>query len=40
MFKLQKSGINGKLMNLMEDYLSSQKQRIALNGKYLLGKTF
>ena len=30
-FKLH--GINGKLLNLMQDYLRSQQQRVALDGK-------
>ena len=30
-FKLQTYGINGKLLNLMQDYLRSRQQRVALN---------
>ena len=32
-FKLQTYGINGKLLNLMQDYLLSQQQRVSLNGQ-------
>ena len=30
-FKLQKYGINGKLLSLMQDYLRSRQQRVVLN---------
>ena len=32
-FKLQLYGTNGKLLNLMQDYLRSRKQQVALNGQ-------
>ena len=32
-FKLQTYGINGKLLNLMQDYLSSRQQQDLLNGQ-------
>ena len=32
-FKLQLYGTNGKLLNLMQDYLRSRQQQVALNGK-------
>ena len=31
-FKLQTYGINGKLLNLIQDYLRSRPQRVVLNG--------
>ena len=38
-FKLQTYGINGKLLNLIQDYLRSRPQRVALNGqKHSWGK--
>ena len=38
-FKLQTYGINGKLLNLIQDYLHSRPQRIVLNGqKFSWGK--
>ena len=32
-FKLQLYGTNGKLLNLMQDYLRSRQQQVALNGQ-------
>ena len=32
-FKLKQNGITGNLLNILEDFLSKQKQRVALNGK-------
>ena len=32
-FKLQTYGINGKLLNLMQDYLRLRQRRVALNGQ-------
>ena len=32
-FKLQLYGTNSKLLNLMQDYLRSRKQQVALNGQ-------
>jgi len=32
LFKLKQNGINGKLIILLEDYLSNRKQRVVLNG--------
>ena len=38
-FKLQTYGINGKLLNLIQDYLHSRPQRVVLNGqKFSWGK--
>ena len=31
-FKLKQNGINGNLLNLLENYLSNRKQRVVLNG--------
>ena len=31
-FKLRQNGINGKLLNLLQGYLATRKQRILLNG--------
>ena len=33
LFKLKQNGINGKLLSLMENYLSQRKQRVVLNGQ-------
>ena len=33
LFKLKSSGICGKLLNLLEDYLSNRFQRVLLNGQ-------
>ena len=33
-FKLKQNGVTGNLLTLLENYLSSRKQRVALNGKY------
>ena len=33
LFKLQQNGIEGKLLNLIKNYLSDRKQRVVLNGK-------
>ena len=38
-FKLQTYGINGKLLNLIQDYLRSRPQRVVFNGqKFSWGK--
>jgi len=31
-FKLKQNGINGKLLNMLENYLTNRKQRVILNG--------
>ena len=31
-FKLEQNGISGQLLNLLQNYLSNRKQRVALNG--------
>ena len=33
-FKLQESGISGKLLPLLKDFLKSRKQRVVLNGQH------
>ena len=33
LFKLESFGIRGKLLNLLEDYLSNRFQRVLLNGQ-------
>ena len=33
LFKLESFGIRGKLLNLLEDYLSNKFQRVLLNGQ-------
>ena len=33
-FKLKQSGISGKLLNLIKDFLKNRKQRVVLNGQF------
>ena len=33
-FKLRQNGVTGQLLNLLENYLSNRKQRVAMNGSF------
>ena len=38
LFKLKQNGVQGNLLNLLENYLSNRKQRVVLNGINLIWK--
>ena len=35
LYKIKENGINGPLLNVLEDFLSSRKQKVVLNGQHL-----